>query len=348
MGEPGRRPTMRDVAEAAGVSFKTVSRVVNGEAGVSDELAQRVSRAVEALGYVPDERARNLRLTGNRPTSIGFVLVDVANPFFSAILRGLEDVARTRDCLVLSASSDGDPERQDRLIETFISRRVAGIVVVPAGAHAGVLDDGVLHDIPVVFLDCEPRRHQRDIVRSDHRGGAEAMTRHLIAHGHRDIAFLGDDPTTFSAALRLEGFRSAMAEAGLTVRDEWVMTGRHEPGQWQERVTSWWTSQQQRPTGLLTAQNFVTLGAVRALHALGIAGSVALVGFDDVEMSDVVQPGISVLPQQPAELGRRAGELLFGRIDGGRGRPVREIMTTAVIPRGSGELRPARTPRRAR
>jgi LacI family transcriptional regulator len=339
---PTLRPTLRDVAKAAGVSFKTVSRVVNGESGVSDDIVTRVRRQVETLGYVPDERARNLRQFDSRPNSVGFVMVDVANPFFSAILRGLEDVARANDCLVLAASSDGDPHRQDQLIDTFLQRRVAGIVVVPCVDHFGPLDSQIIRSIPVVYLDGEPGEHTRDIVRTDHYGGAKAMAEHLMRFGHRDIGFLGDDPEVFSAGLRLRGYRDIMASHGLAVRDDWVLVGQHDQVAWHGLVRDWLAGLHELPTAVLTAQNFVTIGAVRALHEANLADKIALVGFDEVELSDVVRPGISTLPQHPQNLGKRAGQLLFDRIAASDGPPIRDIWLPQVVSRGSGELQPFR------
>jgi LacI family transcriptional regulator len=333
---------LRDVAQAAGVSFKTVSRVVNREPGVSDDVVERVQREVKLLGYVPDERARNLRQFDSRASSIGFVLNDVANPFFSAILRGLEDVARDHDCLVLAASSDGDPLRQDQLIDTFLQRRVSGIVVVPCINHFGPLAAPITQSIPVVYLDGEPGEHDRDVVRTDHYGGAVAMTDHLMAHGHRDIGFLGDDPSLFSAGLRLQGFRDTMAKHDLAVREEWVLAGQHDQIAWHGIVRTWLDGLSVRPTAVLTAQNFVTIGAVRALHEAGLASDMALVGFDEIELSDVVQPGISTLPQHPQQLGRRAGQLLFDRMENAAIPVTTEIRLAKVVARGSGELRPRR------
>ena len=333
-----RRPTMRDVAEAAGVSLKTVSRVVNREDGVSDDLAERVGTAVRTLRYVPDERARNLRQVESRPTSIGFSLVDVSNPFFSAVLRGLEEVARSHHCLVLSASSDHDQHRQDQLIETFVQRRVAGIVVVPCSSELGLLTPDLLRGTPVVLVDCEPAVSGFDFVRSDHYGGALALTRHLLAHGHRRVGFLGDDPAIFSARLRLKGFTDAMEEAGLSVDPQLVITGERSPIGWQTEAFQWLNRLDQRPTAIMTAQNFVTMGTVRALHQLKLERSIALAGFDEIEMGDVVSPAITVLPQHPFELGRIAGETLFRRLSGSVEPPVQEILTAAVVPRGSGEI----------
>jgi LacI family transcriptional regulator len=335
---PSRRPTLRDVAERAEVSFKTVSRVVNGEAGVSGAVVGRVQTAIESLGYVPDERARHLRQSFAPVSSIGFVLVDVSNPFFSAVLRGLEDVARARQCLVLSASSDQDASRQDQLIETLLQRRVAGMVVVPCDDHLGRLSPEIIQDVPVVYLDCEPSQHTNDLVRTDHYAGARAMAEHLLAQGHRDIGFLGDDPSVFSAGLRFTGYVDAMNDAGARVRDEWVLTGRHDQFAWHRLVRDWLNCLQRRPTAVITAQNFVTIGAVRALHELGLAQTMAMVAFDEVDLSDVLQPGITVLPQEPRELGRRAGELLFARIDGSTEAPVRELRLSNLVRRGSGEL----------
>jgi LacI family transcriptional regulator len=335
-----RRPTLRDVAAEAGVSMKTVSRVVNRDAGVSADLTDRVTRAVELLRYTPDERARMLRRTASTPTSIGFTLRDVSNPFFSAILRGLEDVARARDCLVLSASNDGDASRQDILIQTFLERRVSAIAIVPCQDDVGDTFLDSLHGTPVVYLDCEPRTHHADVVRSDHQGGVSTITSLLIEGGHRRIAFLGDAPEIYSAHLRFEGYRSAMGAAGLDIDDALVLRGNRTPSEWYEECVRWLGALRSPPSAIVTGQNFASLGAVRALHRLRLQNRIALAGFDDVDLGDVVTPGVTVYAQQPYEIGRRAGELLFARLDGSTARPTREIVPGVLIQRGSGELPP--------
>jgi LacI family transcriptional regulator len=334
---PAPRPTMRDVAERAGVSFKTVSRVVNDEGGVSPDLADRVAAAVRALGYRPDGRARHLRQGGTTTGAIGFILVDVANPFFSAILRGIEEVARANDTLVLAGSTDFLAEREEQLVEAFVSRRVDGLIVVPSGDSNGALATELDRGTPVVFLDLEPVGLRVDLVRSDHRGGAELATKHLIAHGHRDIAFIGDDPSTFSAACRLDGFLAATADAGITVPADRIVTGRHSSETWRTIVADE-LRRPSPPTAIFTAQNFITVGAAHALHDLERHRDIAQVGFDDVEMADVVEPGITVVPQQPRELGRRAAERLFRRIHGDRSAPISDIIASDIIARGSGEI----------
>jgi LacI family transcriptional regulator len=339
----GRRPTMLDVARTAGVSLKSVSRVVNGEAAVRPELVERVNAAIQHLRYVPDVRARHLRQQGSVATSIGFVLVDVANPFFSGVLRGIEEVARQHDCLVLSASSDGDPKRLDQLIEDFLERRVAGMVIVPRGSGSAMLSSDMMRDVPVVFLDCEPlgpTDHPFDVVRSDHREGARRMASHLIRHGHRRVAFLGDDVGIFSANLRLQGFLDAMADALIDVDPALVITGGRDATEWNALVRAWLSELDSKPTAIVCAQNFVTIGTVAALHELGLQHKIAVVGYDDVELAGLLQPGLSVQPQEPLQLGRRAGEILFDRLAGFSGSPIHEVGLPPFVERGSGEIRP--------
>lgn len=332
-----RRPTLRDVAAEAGVSFKTVSRVVNGEGGVSSDLMSRVEEAVASLGYRPDDRARQLRQSVTQAATIGFVLVDVANPFFSSLLRGIEDVASAHGCLVLAGSTDSSVERERQLIESFVGRRVDGLIIVPSGKSGSLLRSEVDRGTPVVFLDLETDTSDADLVRSDHFQGAFNATKHLLSFGHKDLAYLGDDPAIFSARLRLEGFTEAMRQAGRKVPRNRVITGSRTEDEWYQIAVEL-LGRARRPTAAFTAQNFTTIGTVRALHELKLQHVFGLVGFDDIELADVVDPGISVIPQRPRDLGRRAAELLLDRI-GGNARPwIREVIDNPLIERGSGEI----------
>jgi LacI family transcriptional regulator len=340
MTVPARRPTMRDVAVHAGVSFKTVSRVVNGEGTVSPAVVSKVVAAIEVLGYQPDDRARRLRQGGTSTGVIGFILVDVANPFFSSLLRGIEETARQRGNLVVSGSTDGDLDRQDRLVEAFVARRVDGLIVVPSGREPGALRPEIERRTPMVFVDLEMEGGQVDIVRSDHLGGAVVATQHLLARGHRHIAFFGDDVETFSAQQRIDGFHSAMKAAGVAVDPRRVVTGRHSADEWRS-IAREHLAGDSAPTAVFTAQNFVSIGTTHALHDLGLQHRIAQVGFDDVEFADLVQPGITVVPQQPRKLGVRAAELLFQRIGGDTSAPHLEVIANPLVERGSGEIEPS-------
>ena len=334
-----RRPTMRDVAESAGVSFKTVSRVVNEEGGVSQLLVDRVAEAVETLGYRPDERARHLRSGSTHTGAIGFVLIDVSNPFFSAVLRGIEAVATDEGSIVMSGSTDGDEERETQLIEAFVSRRADGLIVIPQGSGSATLRAEVERGTPVVFVDLEPAELIGDLVRSDHLGGSAIATQHLIEHGHRDIAFVGDASGISSSRLRLAGYQRALEAAGISASERRIVQDRLRPDQWRQVIRTY-LQQPDPPSAIFSAQNFVSVGCAQALHDLGLHETIAQVGFDDIELGDVVTPAITTVPQRPLELGRHAAEMLFGRIAGQDGPPSKQILADAIIERGSGEIRP--------
>src|SRR5882724_7817489 len=190
--ETARRPTMLDVAALAGVGLKTVSRVVNGEPGVSPTLEAKVRRAIEQLDYRRDANASMLRRLGGKTETIGLVLEDVANPFSSALHRAIEDSARARNVLVFAGSCDEDPRRERELIGSFRDRRVDGIIVVPAGHDHTYLYDEQRAGTALVFVDRPASNLGADSVVSDNLGGAAQAVSHLLKHGHRRIGFLGD------------------------------------------------------------------------------------------------------------------------------------------------------------
>lgn len=334
-----RRPTLRSVAEEAGVSFKTVSRVVNEESGVSPELTARVRAAVDKLGYRPDHRARNLRRSSTTTSTIGVLHNDVSNPFFSTILRGVEDVAAENNYLVLSASTDADQEREGRMIAAFMERRIDGLIIVPSSGALANLGPELDRGTPVVLLDLEIGDVELDLIRSDHERGATRAATHLIDHGHRRIAMLGDDERFFSARLRLVGYRNALAEAGIDHDPSLVHLGEHSAEQWRTIVLDVLAADNP-PTAIFSAQNFVTEAVVRTLRELELQNRIAVVGYDDLALADLVEPGITVVPQQPELLGRTAAELLIGRVEGDTSPTARILIDNPVLARGSGEIRP--------
>lgn len=332
---------MKNVATLAGVSFKTVSRVVNHESGVSRQTEERVVAAIAELGYQPDHGARTLRQTARQSATVGFIHADIANPFMAAVHRAFEGVAAANGCLILSGTSLEQPERHDELIEAFTGRRVDGLAIVPVGnacdPASAVLENELKRGTPIVFIDREPPL-PADVVMSDHRGGAELATRHLLEHRHRRIAFLGSREHVHSVIERRGGFESVMAAAGATPAA--VLTGLRTPIDSSRAVHELMQRPaDQRPTAIFSAQNGLTLGAVRALHALDLQDSTALVGFDDLDSADIVDPGITTVPQNADEVGRRAGQLLFSRLLDGRSTVRREIVPVTLVARGSGEIR---------
>lgn len=332
-----RRPTMRDVAARAQVSFKTVSRVVNDETGVSPVLADRVRRAIDELGFHPDAGARSLRRADRRTSSVGLLLEDVSNPYSAAIQRAVEDVATPRGVIVFSGSVDEDPAREHALVRAFSARHADGLLLVPASDDQSYLAAAVRGGTAVVCVDREARGLALDSVITTNAAGAAEGVRHLAAGGHRRIAFLGDLPAIVTARQRYEGYLGALAGAGLTLDPALVVHGLREPALADGAVTAL-LSQPDPPTALFTAQNMVTVGAVRALRRVGREWDIAVVGFDDFPTADLLSPGVTVVAQDPTAVGRIAATLLFDRIAGDARAPETRIVATTLIRRGSGEI----------
>ena len=330
---------MRDVAALAGVSLKTVSRVVNRESGVSQALADRVNAAASQLDYRPNLTASNLRRADGRTSTVGLLVDDVANPFFADIHRGVEDIAREHGVAVMAASLDRRADLEAEVVATFASRRVDGLILVPTAPEQGYLETELRSGWPVVCVDRVPTGASVDCVLADNRAAAANATRHLIRQGHRRIAFLGDAATLMTAQERLAGFREAMAEADANVDDRWIRMDVHSL-EHAEQVAREVLQGPDRPTALFTAQNYVTMGACRALHRLSLQSVVALAGFDDFPMSDVLEPGVTVVEQDARRMGREAAEVLFARMNGDTDAIRTRTVPCTLIPRGSGEIPP--------
>src|SRR6266508_2675334 len=320
-GSGVRAPTMRDVAALAGVSLKTVSRVVNREPGVSPELASRVLDAVALLGYRHNLTASSLRRADQKTATIGLLL---------------EDIASARGTLVLASSSDEDPDRQRDLLHALVSRRVDGLIAVPASGNQSSLLSERRLGRPMVLVD-RPAP-EADSVTVDNRSGATRALRHLVAGGHRRVAFLGDLRSLWTATERHAGYVEGLAAEGIAL-DPRLVVMDVRGADTAERAVTGLLAAAEPPTALLTGQNLITIGAIHALQQLGLQHRVALVSFDDFPLADLLAPRVSVVAQDPTAIGRTAAELLFARLDGDRRPPRHVVVPTRLIARGSGEIR---------
>jgi LacI family transcriptional regulator len=330
---------MREVAALAGVSLKTVSRVINAEPGVSPELASRVGAAIQRLDYRHNLWASSLRRTDGKSATIGLVLEDIGNPFSATLHRAIEDVAVKRGVLVLAGSLEEDEARERELVSAFASRRVDGLVIMPASHDHSYLLNERKAGTPIVFVDRPPAFFDADTVLTDNLGGARRGIEHLAAHGHQRIAYMGDLQSIMTAALRYQGYREALETQRLTLDPSLVRLDLRGIEQ-AEAATTELLTQRPVPTAIFAAQNLLTIGACRALRRLGLHHNVALVGFDDILLADLLDPGITVIAQDPAAMGRTAAELLFRRIDGDITPTAHLVIPTRLIERGSGEIRP--------
>ena len=335
------RPTMRDVAALAGVSLKTVSRVVNRETGVSGDLIAKVERAATQLDYRHDLTASNLRRSDRKTSTFGLIIEDVSNPFFSAVHRGIEEVARERGVAVFAASVDESPEREKDLVVAFSQRRVDAIIMTPTVREQSYLAYERRGGLVLVFVDREPRGFDADCVVTDNVAGAETATAHLLAQGHDLVAFVGDDETITTASQRFFGFERAMAAANAPIQPSLVSREAHTTTAATIAVLALLDGPTP-PTAIFAAQNLITMGAVRALQMRGLQHSVALVGFDDFSMADALAPAVTVVAQDPREIGSRAAHLAFARIEDPDLPTGVHVVPSCLITRGSGEIPPGR------
>lgn len=306
-----RRPTMIDVARAAGVGLTTVSRVVNRDAAVRPATAARVFAAIEELGYRRNDLARSLR-PAQASSTVGLIIGDIGNPFFAEIARGAEDVARHHGFLVIAGSSGEDPERERELVAALVAKRVEGLLLVAAGTDHAYLAREIAGGLPVVFVDRPPRGLVADAVVLDNRQSARRGVRQLLDADHRRIVLLADDADIHTAAERISGYFDAHADLRLDVDPSLVHRhcGDVEAAR---RVVTAALAGDDPPTAIFAINNRMSLGAVFAVHERG--DRVAVLGFDRLEYASLLPP-ISVIAHDPRLMGRQAAELLFRRLDG--------------------------------
>jgi len=294
-----------------------------------------VSESARQLGYRPNVVAR--ALVSRATTTVGLVVGDIENPFFAAAARGLADVMDAHGYTVLLANADEDAGRERRAVDALRARQVDGMVVVPApGASPEHLTELVTAGVPLVLLDRAVVGVAADSVLVRNVAGARAAVAHLAGLGHRRIGVVSDSPDITSSAERIQGYRQALRAAGIAPEPGLISIGgpTRDDG---EAAALRLLDRPDRPTAVFTANNFMTVGALRAARslALRIPEDVALVGFDDLDWTTLVQPPVTVVRQPVADLGRVAGERLLRRLDGDAGPPKRIRLDANLIVRGS-------------
>lgn len=301
-------PKITDVARAAGVSPATVSRVLNGSTGVSKALAAKVQKAAADLGYVPFSSARALRRQHTRVWAA--IVSDIENPFFTAVVRGIEDVARKVQHRLVLCNSDENLEREADYLDVAIAERMAGVVIAVASARESSVKDLIQSDIPVVAVDRTAGRDV-DAVVVDNRLGAEDATRHLLENGSRRVACITGPTRVNTANERLEGYRRALQEAGRDTPSDLIRRADYKEAGGHDAALSLLTSRHP-PDALFIANNPMAAGALRAIRELGLTvpRDVAIVAFDDSPWCALTSPPLTVVAQPAYEIGRVAAELL--------------------------------------
>ena len=305
--------TMKDVALRAGISFSTVSHVINGTRHVSDELRSKVLQAMEELAFTPNQLARGLR--SGRTDMIGMIIPDTTNLFYGRVAHRIESACSSQGYTVVFCNSDGDQEKERLYTTKLIERHVSGIIFIPGGNSIGHIDVIRSHKIPVVIADRRVHEPDLDTVVSDNEGGAGLATRHLIDLGHTRIACVTGSPRLISTADRLAGYRQAVIDSGLCADESLIVSGddEFEGGYRRGREL---LSLASPPTAVFACNDLMAIGVMRAAYELGVSvpRDLSVVGFGNVNASRYCVPPLTTIHQSKEQMGNDAVEMLIERI----------------------------------
>jgi len=306
------RISIKDIAQAAGVSHSTVSRALGDSPLVNTETRARIQQLAREMGYTPDAWARSLVM--GRTQTVGVVVTTIADPFIAEVVHGIEGAAYENDYTVILASSDSDPVRELAAVEMLRSKRVDGVIVTSSRVGALYQERLQRISVPVVLLNNHSEQsgpYTYSVMVDDQHGGC-LVTQYLIQLGHRHIAYVSGVVGTSSDARRSAGYRRAMAEAGLDCRPEWVLsgTGRTDGG---EQAAQQLLGLAALPTAVFCYNDMTAIGLLRALRRAGlqVPQDMSVVGFDDIPFAAYVHPPLTTVAQPKFEMGRQAMQMLL-------------------------------------
>ena len=311
------RVTMREVATKAGVSAMTVSRVINESPRVSDDVRRRVEAAIADLGYVPNRLARGL--IRQKTGALGLIVPDVANPFFTLVVRGAEEVAWRAGYHVILCNTQADIDRERGYIEDMLSFQVEGLLLAPVGERSRpnlrVLRK---NNVPFVLIDRTIGGYDGDLVQGDSVGGARKLVEHLIGLGHQRIGMVTETAEVSTARDRLEGYRQALEHAGIAYSPELVLEASATDVGSAHDATLALLDLPEPPTAIFSVNNIAVVGVAEAARERGlrIPEDIAVVCFDDIEHASRFHPFLTVMAQPAETFGTIATQLLLDRLAG--------------------------------
>ncbi|WP_406841605.1 LacI family DNA-binding transcriptional regulator (plasmid) [Streptomyces sp. AHU1] len=334
--------SIKDVAAQAGVSVATVSRVLNGHPSVSQEARTRVLASVQTLGYRPNAVARSLRTDQTR--TLGLIISDVLNPYFTELARSVEEEARSLGYSVIIGNADERPDLQDHHVRTLLDRRIDGLLLSPAdGCSPGVLD-AAHAGTPMVFVDRWIPGLEVPVIRADGSGAVRDLVAHLHDLGHRRLAIIAGPATTTTGRERVEAFREALAAYGIVLPDSYIGQGDFQAASGR-RAAMTLLDLAEPPEVIFAADNLMALGVLDAVRERGlqIPDDIALAVFDDIPWFVHTNPPITAIAQPTDQLGRAAVRALVDRIEGRTPQSV-SLPAHLVVRRSCGEPATGATP----
>jgi LacI family transcriptional regulator len=323
-------PTIADVAERAGVSLVTVSRVINGASHVRPETSDRVRQAIAELGYIPNTAAQSLR--SRRTHSLALLIPDVTNVFWTTVARGVEDAAQASGYAVLLCNTDENPAKQRQYLDVVAGRNVDGVIMAPSDADVRHLVRFRERRVLTVLVDRRVAGWEVDSVCGDSFAGARALVDHLLAHGHRRIAMISGPEGASTAEDRVAGYRAALEAAGIEIDDRLVRRGEYRALSGQQ-LAAGLVEEGLGTTAIFAANNVIAIGVCEALaaHRLRVPQDMAVVCMDDLPDASRLWPFLTVAAQPAREMGVRAAEMLLQRLEGGRELPPRRLVLPARL-----------------
>ncbi len=316
---------MKDVAERARVSVSTVSHVLNGTRKVSEKTRGEVLAAVEELSYRPNLLAKGLKT--RRTYTIGLLIPDIRNSFFTSVVRGVEDVALSRGYHLFLCNTDEDPEREDEYVRELARKRVDGLMVAPSARREADIRRLRGEGVPFVLVDRDVEGVDADVVGVDNRAGMRLIAEHLVGLGHQRMAMISGPLDKASGYERHLGLRDALSDLGVELDDSLVRFGDFRTSSGREGAREL-LSLSSPPTALITANNQMTLGALLTISEMGldVPGDVSVVGFDDPEWAPLTGPPLTTVAQPTYEMGVKAARMLLDRIETELGAESRKLL----------------------
>jgi LacI family transcriptional regulator len=327
--------TIRQIAERAKVSIGTVSHVINGTAAVREKLRVRVLEAIRSLGYQPSQLARGLRR--NQTSMLVMLIPDVTNPFFPAVVRGVEDVAYKSSLRLVLCNTDNDPRKEISYLNEMRAYRPAGWLIIPS------VDSEIGSDFrvgaagpPVVCLDRQPRGWRGDVVLVANEAGAHSATRHLLRMGHRQLAVITGPLHLANAVERLGGFKRALSEAKVHIEPDYIQEARFERNSGYHAALRL-LRMLPRPTAIFACNDLMALGVFLAARELGLhcPEDISIVGFDNLDFAEFTAPALTTVHQPGYQLGTAAARLLVDRINNSKQAPKKVVLQTELKIRNS-------------
>lgn len=326
---------MRDVAEKAGVSVSTVSHVINETRFVSTETSVRVISAMDDLNYQPNKLASSLRRKDKRTQTLGLLVPDSMNPFFTEALRGVEDACFEANYNVFLCNSDNRPEKELEYLDVLIGKQIDGIILISTGTQDSL--DLLKHNkITPVLVDRELGQNTCDSVMVENELGGQIATQYLIELGHKRIACITGPSFLTPSAKRVHGYRKTMGAAGLPINEAWVVQGDFRP-QSGYSVMNTLLALPDPPTAVFACNDLMAIGAMHAVHeqSLQVPDDISIIGFDDIMFASYTMPPLTTVSQPSYEMGLIAAEILINRLSDSRSQSRQEILSPTLVIRES-------------